>query len=55
VAKNSDLMTAVVGTRWDVGRWESLRPVAHGMNAWLFVRSGETPPALRPYRDFQKQ
>ncbi|XP_047095281.1 50S ribosomal protein L10, chloroplastic-like [Lolium rigidum] len=49
VAKNSDLAAAVEGTRW-----ASLRPVARGMNAWLFVRSDEIPPALRPYRDFQK-
>ncbi|CAN6353593.1 unnamed protein product [Urochloa humidicola] len=25
------------------------------MNAWLFVRSDEIPPALKPYRDFQKE
>ena len=50
VAKNSDLAAVVEGTRW-----VSLRPVARSMNAWLFVRSDEIPPALRPYRDFQKE
>uniref|UniRef100_A0A0E0DLA6 Large ribosomal subunit protein uL10c n=1 Tax=Oryza meridionalis TaxID=40149 RepID=A0A0E0DLA6_9ORYZ len=50
VAKNSDVAAAVAGTRW-----EAVRPFARGMNAWLFVRSDEIPPALRPYRDFQKE
>lgn len=50
VAKNSDLSAAVAGTPW-----EQLRLHARGMNAWLFVRSDEIPPALRPYRDFQKE
>lgn len=50
VAKNSDMAAAVAGSRW-----EALRPCARGMNAWLFVRSDEIPPALKPYRDFQKE
>jgi large subunit ribosomal protein L10 len=50
VAKNSDLAAALEGTRC-----ESLRPVSRGMNAWFFVHSDEIPPALRPYRDFQKE
>lgn len=50
VTKNSDMAAAVAGTRW-----EALRPCARGMNAWLFVRSDEIPPALKPYRDFQKE
>jgi large subunit ribosomal protein L10 len=50
VTKNSDMAAAVEGTRW-----EALRPCARGMNAWLFVRSDEIPPALKPYRDFQRE
>ncbi|KAF0930592.1 hypothetical protein E2562_033756 [Oryza meyeriana var. granulata] len=50
VAKNSNVAEAVAGTRW-----EAVRPFAQGMNTWLFVRSDEIPPALRPYRDFQKE
>ncbi|PUZ63773.1 hypothetical protein GQ55_3G094600 [Panicum hallii var. hallii] len=50
VTKNSDMAAAVEGTRW-----EALKPCARGMNAWLFVRSDEIPPALKPYRDFQKE
>ncbi|KAG2616088.1 hypothetical protein PVAP13_3NG118199 [Panicum virgatum] len=50
VTKNSDMAAAVVGMRW-----EALKPYARGMNAWLFVRSDEIPPALKPYRDFQKE
>lgn len=26
-----------------------------GMNAWLFVHSEEIPPAIKPYREFQKE
>ncbi|KAJ3671899.1 hypothetical protein LUZ60_007978 [Juncus effusus] len=49
VAKNSLVEKAIEGTKW-----EQLKPCAKGMNAWLFVRSDEIPPAIKPYRDFQK-
>nr|CAD1841966.1 unnamed protein product [Ananas comosus var. bracteatus] len=35
--------------------WEPLRPCAKGMNAWLFVHSDDIPPALNPYRHFQRE
>jgi hypothetical protein len=41
---------AVAGTRW-----EALRARTWGVNAWLFVRSDEIPPTLKPYLDFQKE
>ncbi|XP_078159350.1 large ribosomal subunit protein uL10c-like [Carex rostrata] len=50
VAKNSLVEKAIEGTKWEV-----LKPCAKGMNAWLFVHSDEIPPAIKPYRDFQKE
>ncbi|XP_073000957.1 large ribosomal subunit protein uL10c-like [Typha latifolia] len=50
VAKNSLVEKAIEGTKW-----EALKPCAKGMNAWLFIKSDEIPPALKPYRDFQKE
>ncbi|KAK9283757.1 hypothetical protein L1049_012008 [Liquidambar formosana] len=50
VAKNTLVEKAIEGTPW-----EALKPCMKGMNAWLFVHSEEIPPALKPYRDFQKE
>ncbi|KAG1371615.1 50S ribosomal protein L10, chloroplastic [Cocos nucifera] len=50
VAKNTLVEKAIEGTKW-----EPLKPCIKGMNAWLFVHSDEIPPALKPYRDFQKE
>ncbi|XP_020108651.1 50S ribosomal protein L10, chloroplastic-like [Ananas comosus] len=50
VAKNSLVEKAIEGTKW-----EPLRPCAKGMNAWLFVHSDDVPPALNPYRHFQRE
>ncbi|XP_010920958.2 large ribosomal subunit protein uL10c [Elaeis guineensis] len=50
VAKNTIVEKAIEGTKW-----EPLKPCIKGMNAWLFVHSDEIPPALKPYRDFQKE
>ncbi|KAJ4752011.1 50S ribosomal protein L10 [Rhynchospora pubera] len=50
VAKNSLVEKAIEGTKW-----EALKPCAKGMNAWLFVHSDEIPPAIKPYREFQKE
>jgi large subunit ribosomal protein L10 len=48
--KNSDVAADVAGTRW-----EAPHARTWGVNAWLFVRSDEIPPALKPYLDFQKE
>ncbi|XP_062025217.1 large ribosomal subunit protein uL10c-like [Rosa rugosa] len=50
VAKNTLVYKAIEGTPW-----EALKPCMTGMNAWLFVHSEEIPPAIKPYRDFQKE
>lgn len=50
VAKNTLVEKAIEGTKW-----EPLKPCIKGMNAWLFVHSDEIPPALKPYRNFQKE
>ncbi|KAL6210716.1 hypothetical protein ACLB2K_015948 [Fragaria x ananassa] len=50
VAKNTLVFKAIKGTPW-----EALKPCMTGMNAWLFVHSEEIPPAIKPYRDFQRE
>ncbi|KAL6208773.1 hypothetical protein ACLB2K_019718 [Fragaria x ananassa] len=50
VAKNTLVFKAIEGTPW-----EALKPCMTGMNAWLFVHSEEIPPAIKPYRDFQRE
>lgn len=50
VAKNTLVYKAIEGTPW-----EALKPCMTGMNAWLFVHSEEIPPAIKPYREFQKE
>eukprot|EP00475_Leptophrys_vorax_P009968 TRINITY_DN16645_c0_g2_i1.p1 TRINITY_DN16645_c0_g2~~TRINITY_DN16645_c0_g2_i1.p1 ORF type:complete len:235 (+),score=31.90 TRINITY_DN16645_c0_g2_i1:91-795(+) len=50
VMKNSLLEKAIEGTQF-----EPLKPAMSGMNAFLFVHSDEIPPALKPFRDLQKE
>ncbi|XP_050364758.1 50S ribosomal protein L10, chloroplastic [Argentina anserina] len=50
VAKNTLVIKAIEGTPW-----EALKPCMTGMNAWLFVHSEEIPPAIKPYREFQRE
>lgn len=50
IVKNKLLGKAVEGTAF-----EAVAPALKGMNAWLFVHSEEIPPALKPYRDLQKE
>ncbi|CAI5509560.1 unnamed protein product [Closterium sp. Naga37s-1] len=50
VMKNSLLEKAIEGTEF-----EALKPAMTGMNAFLFVHGEEIPPALKPFRDLQKE
>lgn len=50
VMKNSLMEKAIEGTEF-----EALKPSMTGMNAFLFVHSEEIPPALKPFRELQKE
>jgi len=50
VMKNTLLEKAVEGTPF-----AAIEPCLKGMNAFLFVHTEEIPPALKPYRDMQKE
>ncbi|GJP52066.1 hypothetical protein CLOM_g11172 [Closterium sp. NIES-68] len=50
VMKNSLLEKAMEGTEF-----AALKPAMTGMNAFLFVHAEEIPPALKPFREMQKE
>eukprot|EP00271_Cylindrocystis_brebissonii_P012966 TRINITY_DN32495_c0_g1_i1.p1 TRINITY_DN32495_c0_g1~~TRINITY_DN32495_c0_g1_i1.p1 ORF type:complete len:260 (-),score=70.14 TRINITY_DN32495_c0_g1_i1:550-1329(-) len=50
VCKNKLLGKAIENTPF-----QALSPAMKGMNAFLFVKTEEVPPALKPYRDMQKE